>query len=138
MIVLKVLDVECYLVLLSICSYGKMLQLYFIVWQFNYMVIVVRINDQLFILDFSDDECLVGVFCKVFFNKVGWLVSEMNLQWINIVFFGVSIVRMFQMSFFENGDLLYQLQMKFEGYYVVDIWDLVFGVEGEQVLVKEL
>lgn len=138
MTVLKALDVECYPVLLSTRSHGKMLQLYPIVRQFNHMVTVARINDQLLILDLSDDERPAGVPRKASLNKVGWLVSETNPQWINIAPPGASTARMFQMSLSENGDLSYQLQTKSEGYHAVDIRDLVSGAEGEQALAKEL
>lgn len=138
MTVLKALDVECYPVLLSTRSHGKMIQLYPILRQFNHMVTVAMINDQLLILDLSDDERPVGVPRKASLNKVGWLVSETNPQWINIAPPGASTARMFQMSLSENGDLSYQVQTKSEGYHAVDIRDMVSGAEVEQALAKEL
>jgi hypothetical protein len=138
MTVLKALEVECYPVLLSTRSHGKMIQLYPIIRQFNHMVTVARINDQLLILDLSDDERPAGVPRKASLNKVGWLVSETNPQWINIAPPGASTARMFQMSLSENGDLSYQVQTKSEGYHAVAVRTQTAGEDGKDALTESL
>lgn len=138
MTVLKALEVECYPVLLSTRSHGKMIQLYPIIRQFNHMVTVARIHDQLLILDLSDDERPAGVPRKASLNKVGWLVSETNPQWINIAPPGASTARMFQMSLSENGDLSYQVQTKSEGYHAVAVRTQTAGEDGKDALTESL
>jgi hypothetical protein len=102
------------------------------------MVTVARINDQLLILDLSDDERPAGVPRKASLNKVGWLVSETNPQWINIAPPGASTARMFQMSLSENGDLSYQIQTKSEGYHAVAVRTQTAGEAGLEALTESL
>lgn len=138
MAVLKALDIECYPVLVSTRSHGRMVQLYPIVRQFNHMVTVARLNDQLLILDLSDDQRPAGVPRKASLNKMGWLISEANPQWIDIVPPGASTARMFQMELQETGNLNMQVQAKAEGYHAVQVRELTATGDKEDALVDDL
>lgn len=136
--VLRALDIESYPVMLSTRSHGKMIQLYPIIRQFNHTVIVARLNEQLLVLDLSDDERPAGVPRKASLNRVGWLVDAENPQWINITPPGASTARMFQMELSATGDLSYQVQSKCEGYHAVAIRAQTKSAEDKAALTEEL
>ncbi len=136
--VLKALGVESYPVMLSTRSHGKMIQLYPILRQFNHTVVIARLNEQLLVLDLSNDERPAGVPRKASLNRVGWLVDAEKPQWINIAPPGASTARMFQMDLSPNGGLSYTMQAKREGYHAVDIRTQTKGSKGKTAVAARL
>lgn len=87
---LRQYGIKAYPVLLSTRDNGSMITSFPFLNQFNYVIIIVEINDIARLVDFSDPLLKPGIIREEALNSVGFMVHETSPSWINL---GLPIVQ---------------------------------------------
>lgn len=111
--------IEAYPVLVSTRSHGKMLPLYPLVDQFNYVMALAVLDDNQILLDATHPFRPMGYPSVNALNSQGWAVMKDNPQWINIVPQSGSDTYLMNFKLNDEGMLDGSIVMSSNGYSAI-------------------
>ncbi len=114
---LRFAGLEAYPVLISTRSHGRVVDLYPILTQFNYVLTHVKVGAREYLLDATDPLRPHTILPVAALNQVGWMVDKKNLRWVNIVSPGFFINHtIVSAALNEDGSISGWLESSDEGY----------------------
>ena len=81
---LKAYDLDAFPILTSTRDHGKMYRHYPLIDQFNYVLVGVKLDEKIVLLDATDPLLTVNMPSPNALNKLGWVVDLEHLSWIDI------------------------------------------------------
>jgi transglutaminase-like putative cysteine protease len=81
---LRAVGIEAHPVLISTRRNGKVVDVYSILSQFNYVLTYAKLGARQYLLDATDPLCPHTLLPVHTLNQVGWLVDKKNPRWVNI------------------------------------------------------
>lgn len=116
---LKEYEIEAYPLLISTRGHGKMQPLYPLVQQFNHVVVLAKMGDQMTLMDVGDPNRPVGFMRETANNGQGWLVDLANSQWVVLNSPAAKQVVSAKLKLDETGTLSGKIQQMHDGYFGV-------------------
>lgn len=116
---LKEAGIEAWPALSSTRNHGKMMELYPIVSQFNYTMVVAEADGQLIVLDAGHIFRPMNHPRVAALNGQAWLVNPDNPQWFDLKSAGSNTIA-FLKGTLDDGVLTGELKAKYDGYDAID------------------
>lgn len=113
---LKAYDLDAFPILTSTRDHGKMYRHYPLIDQFNYVLVGVKIDEKIVLLDATDPLLDINMPSPNALNKLGWAVDLEHLSWIDI---GVPMCRDIygsELRVDEEGNVVGKMRAIFNSY----------------------
>ena len=118
---LRQFDIPAVPLILGTRDFGKVVDLYPIVDQFNYLMAMVELDGKSYFLDATNSYRPIGLPSINALNEKAWKVDKDNPAWVAVAPPKAQVVRAFNLTITENGELAGELSASYDGYAGVDI-----------------
>ena len=112
-------DIEAYPMLISTRSNGKMIPWNQDLSQFNHVIAIVKIGEDMQAFDVGDPLRPMSHPRINALNQQGWIADPAKPQWVGIPNPGNKSTQMFQLSINESGNMIGNFSGRYEGYTTI-------------------
>ncbi|WP_421798865.1 DUF3857 and transglutaminase domain-containing protein [Haliscomenobacter sp.] len=118
---LKAFGFDAKPLLVSTREHGQPIELYPIRSQFNYVLVFLKHNDKIQLLDATHHQRPMGLPAIRALNNKGWVVDAEKPEWVDIAPGRSSSTRMFNITLNEEGKAVGKIVSAYDGYAALEV-----------------